>query len=223
MSKQQTAGRLRILLVDDHPIVLAGLKVLVGADPAFDVIGEAHDGRTALRMAMQMVPDVVVVDLSLPEMSGIELAAALRTERPECRVLVLTVHEERAYMRQLLELEVGGYLLKRSAADELPRAIRAVASGGMYLDPAIAGKVVGNLAGSRSSLPGERVELSERETEVLRLVANGHSNKAIAARLNISVKTVETYKARAMEKLDFRSRVDVVRYAADRGWLGEPL
>ncbi len=115
-----------------------------------------------------------------------------------------------------------GYLLKRSAADELPRAIHAVATGGLYLDPAIAGKVVGRLARD-AALPqgGQTAELSEREADVLRLVAGGHSNKAISARLGISVKTVETYKARAMEKLGFRSRVDVVRYAADQGWLRE--
>jgi DNA-binding NarL/FixJ family response regulator len=216
-----TPGPVRILMVDDHPIVLAGLKALVGANSDFAVVGEARDGRTALRLAGQLVPDVVVTDISLPEMNGIELAAALRAELPECRILVLTVHEERAYLRQLVELGVGGYLLKRSAADELPRAIRAVAAGGMYLDPAIAGKVVGRLARRAGDHAGQQAELSERETDVLRLVAGGHSNKAIASRLNISVKTVETYKARAMEKLGFSSRVDVVRYAADQGWLRE--
>jgi DNA-binding NarL/FixJ family response regulator len=207
-------------MVDDHPVVLAGLKLLVGGEADFAIVGEARDGRTALRLATQLAPDVVVLDISLPEMNGVELAAALRAERPECRLLVLTVHEERAYLRQLLELGVGGYLLKRSAADELPRAIRAVAAGGIYLDPAIAGKVVGGLArGASRSLPGEPVELSDRESDVLRLVASGHSNKAISTRLNISVKTVETYKARAMEKLGLRSRVELVRYAADQGWL----
>jgi DNA-binding NarL/FixJ family response regulator len=216
-----TPGPVRILMVDDHPIVLAGLKALVGANSDFAVVGEARDGRTALRLAGQLVPDVVVMDISLPEMNGIELAAALRAELPECRILVLTVHEERAYLRQLVELGVGGYLLKRSAADELPRAIHAVAAGGMYLDPAIAGKVVGRLARRAGDHAGQQAELSERETDVLRLVAGGHSNKAIASRLNISVKTVETYKARAMEKLGFSSRVDVVRYAADQGWLRE--
>ena len=217
-----TPGPVRVLMVEDHPAVLAGLKALIGADPEFAIVGEARDGRTALRMATQLAPDVVVLDISLPEMNGVELAAALRAERPEIRVLVLTVHEERAYLRQLVELGVSGYLLKRSAADELPRAIHAVASGGMYLDPAIAGKVVGGLAhGAARPQAGQAAELSERETDVIRLVASGHSNKAISARLSISVKTVETYKARAMEKLGLRSRVDVVRYAADQGWLRE--
>lgn len=216
-----TAAPISILIVDDHPVVLAGLKALVGADPAFAIVGEARDGRTALRMARELSPDVVLLDISLPEMNGVELAAALRAERPKTQLLVLTVHEERAYLRQLVELGVRGYLLKRSAADELTRAIHAVAAGGLYLDPAIAGKLVGSVA-RRTAMAGTgpAAELSERETDVLRLVAGGHSNKAISTRLNISVKTVETYKARAMEKLGFRTRVDVVRYAADQGWLG---
>jgi DNA-binding NarL/FixJ family response regulator len=210
----------RILMVDDHPVVLAGLKALVEADPDFEVVGNARDGRTALRLAKQLLPDVVVLDISMPEMNGIEVATTLLAERPECRVLVLTVHEDRAYLRQLVEAGVSGYLLKRSASEELIRALHAVVSGGMYLDPAIAGKVVGRTAkGAVHPQLGQVAELSERETDVLRLVAGGHSNKEISARLNISVKTVETYKARAMEKLGYRSRVELVRYAADQGWL----
>jgi DNA-binding NarL/FixJ family response regulator len=209
----------RILMVDDHPVVLAGLKALVDRDPSFEVVGKARDGRTALRLARELLPDLVVLDISLPEINGIELATTLLAERPDCRVLVLTVHEERAYLRQLVEAGVSGYLLKRSAADELIRAMHAVMAGGIYLDPAIAAKAM--LRPTRGAQPksGEAAELSERESDVLRLVAGGHSNKEISARLGISVKTVETYKARAMDKLGFRSRVDVVRYAAEQGWL----
>jgi DNA-binding NarL/FixJ family response regulator len=211
---------LRVLMADDHPIVLAGLKALVQADPSLRIIGEARDGRTALRLALSQRPDVVVLDISMPEMNGMEVARALLAEQPECRILVLTVQEDRATLRQLLDLGVAGYLVKRSAADELLRAIHAVAAGGTYLDPAIAGKVVGGGAQGASRLSGgPTVELSERETDVLRLIANGHSNKEISARLGISVKTIETYKARAMEKLGFKSRVDVVRHAASKGWL----
>jgi DNA-binding NarL/FixJ family response regulator len=207
-------------MVDDHPVVLAGLKALVEADPDFEVVGKARDGRTALRLSKQLLPDVVVLDISMPEMNGIEVATALLAERPDCRVLVLTVHEDRAYLRQLVEAGVSGYLLKRSASGELIRALHAVVAGGVYLDPAIAGKVVGRTArGTLQPERGQAAELSERETEVLRLVACGHSNKEISARLAISVKTVETYKARAMDKLGYRSRVELVRYAADQGWL----
>jgi DNA-binding NarL/FixJ family response regulator len=211
---------LRVLMADDHPIVLAGLKALVQADPGLQIIGEARDGRTALRLALSQRPDVVVLDISMPEMNGMEVARALLAEQPGCRILVLTVQEDRATLRQLLDLGVAGYLVKRSAADELLRAIHAVAAGGTYLDPTIAGKVVGGGSqGSTRSPGGPTVELSERETDVLRLIANGHSNKEISARLGISVKTIETYKARAMEKLGFKSRVDVVRHAASKGWL----
>ena len=210
----------RVLMVDDHPVVLAGLKALVEADPDFRVVGEARDGRTALQLAKQLLPDVVVLDISMPEMNGIEVATALLTEQPQCRVLVLTVHEDRAYLSQLLELGVSGYLLKRSASDELIRALHAIIAGGMYLDPAVAGKVVGRPARDAAGpQAGQTADLSGRETDVLRLVACGHSNKEISARLSISVKTVETYKARAMEKLGYRSRVEVVRYAAEKGWL----
>lgn len=213
---------LRILMADDHPIVLAGLKALVQGDPALEIVGEARDGRTARRLASTLRPDVVVLDISLPEMNGAEVARSLLEEQPDCRILVLTVHEDRATLRQLLDLGVAGYLVKRSAADELLRAIHAVAAGGTYLDPAIAGKIVGSGASGSSRSQGDpTVELSERETDVLRLIANGHSNKEISARLAISVKTIETYKARAMDKLGFKTRVDVVRHAASKGWLPE--
>ena len=212
---------LRILMADDHPIVLAGLKALVEGDPGMTIVGEARDGRTARKLAESLRPDVVVLDISMPEMSGTEVARALLAEQPQCRILVLTVHEDRATLRQMLDLGVAGYLVKRSAADELLRAIRAVAAGGTYLDPSIAGKVVGVAQGTSRSLGGPTQELSDRETDVLRLIANGHSNKDISARLAISVKTIETYKARAMEKLGFKSRVDVVRHAASKGWLPE--
>ena len=211
---------LRILMADDHPIVLAGLKALVQGDPGLQIVGEARDGRTARKLASSLRPDVVVLDISLPEMNGAEVARALLAEQPECRILVLTVHEDRATLRQLLDLGVAGYLVKRSAADELLRAIHAVAAGGTYLDPSIAGKIVGaGASGSSRSQGGPNVELSDRETDVLRLIANGHSNKEISTRLAISVKTIETYKARAMEKLGFKTRVDVVRHAASKGWL----
>jgi DNA-binding NarL/FixJ family response regulator len=216
-----TTTPVRVLLADDHPIVLAGLKALIDASQEFEVVGEAQDGRAALSLAKELRPDVLILDVSMPELSGLEVATALAGERPECRVLVLTVHEDSAYLRQLVRTGVSGYLLKRSASDELIRALRAVVSGGMYLDPAIAGKAVGG--GAKGSLHPEHrtVELSERETEVLRLVARGHSNKEISAQLNIGVKTVETYKMRAMDKLGYRSRANLVRYAAGKGWLGE--
>ena len=134
---------LRVLMADDHPIVLAGMKALVAADPDLDIVGEARDGRTALQLAKELQPDAAVLDIGMPGLNGLEVAQAMRTETPDTRVIILTVHEDRAYLRQLLEAGVSAYLLKRSAAEELVRAIHAVAAGGLYLDPAVAGKVIG--------------------------------------------------------------------------------
>ncbi len=219
----QNSPALRVLLADDHPVVLAGVKALITADEGLDVVGEAADGRTALRLATELSPDIVILDISLPGLNGVKVAELLRTACPNCRILALTVHEDRGYLRQLLELGVAGYLLKRSAAEDLVRAVRAIALGGLYLDPAVAGKAIGSATGPRmrGASVGEAIDLSDREIEVLRLTASGHSNKSTAQELRIGVKTVETYKARAMEKLGFRTRVELMRYAVSKGWLEE--
>ncbi len=215
---------LRVFLADDHPVVLGGMKALVVADAGLELVGEAADGPTALRRALELQPDVAILDLSMPGMNGIEVGRALIAACPQCRVLLLTVHEDAAYLRQALEVGIAGYVLKRSAAGELSRGIHVVAAGGVYLDPAIAGRAVGQVARTAQADPdaGAVVDLSVREIEVLRLTAAGHSNKTIAARLRIGVKTVDTYKARAMAKLGFQSRVEVIRYASSKGWLGDP-
>ena len=211
---------LRVFLADDHPIVLAGIKALVTADGALEVVGEAADGRTALRLATELKPDILILDISMPGLNGVKVAELLRTACPKCRILALTVHEDRGYLRQLLELGIAGYMLKRSAAEDLVHAIRAVAKGGLYLDPAVAEKAMGRtpVRADRPDSP-EAVDLSDREIEVLRLTASGHSNKSMATELRIGVKTIETYKARAMEKLVFQTRVELVRYAVSKGWL----
>lgn len=212
--------KLRVFLADDHPIVLAGIKALVSAGEDLEVVGEARDGRTALRLATDLNPDIAVLDISMPGLSGIKLAEQLRVACPNCKLLALTVHEDRGYLRQLLDVGVVGYVVKRSATDELIRAIHIVAAGGVYLDPIIAGKVLRSSHQNASERPsGSTADLSEREIDVLKLTAVGHSNKAVAVELEIGVKTVETYKARAMEKLGFQTRVELVRYAVAKGWL----
>jgi DNA-binding NarL/FixJ family response regulator len=212
--------RLRVLLVDDHPIVLAGMKALINSDSELDVVGEAKDGRSAIGLACELLPDIAILDISLPSMSGIDLAKQLRLKCPTCKLIALTVHEDRGYLRRLLELGVAGYVVKRSATDELTRAIHIVSGGGVYLDPAIAGKVVSpHFQDALPPVSRENAELSDREVEVLKLTAAGHSNKAVAAALDVGIKSVETYKSRAMEKLGFQSRVELVRYAAAKGWL----
>lgn len=211
---------LRVLLADDHPIVLEGVKALVTADPGMEVVGEARDGVTAMRLATELMPDIAILDISMPGLNGVKVAEMLRTACPDCKVLILTVHEDSSYMRQLLEIGIAGYVLKRSASDELIRAIVAIAAGGLYLDPAIAGKaIIVGTPRSADPVTANPADLSSREIEVLRLTASGHSNKSMAAELLISVKTVETYKARAMDKLGFKTRVELVRYVMSRGWL----
>jgi DNA-binding NarL/FixJ family response regulator len=208
---------IRVLLADDHAVVRAGLKALIDAQPDLDVIAEAGDGPAALRQAAEARPDVAVLDFSMPGLNGAEVAERLRRASPGTRVLALTVHEDPGYLRQVLRAGAGGYVLKRSAAEELIHAIRIVAQGGVYLDPSLAGQVVEGYVGE--SAGGATAELSEREEEVLSRIALGLSNKEIAARLGVSVKTVETYKARSMLKLGLESRVDIIRYAMKRGWL----
>jgi DNA-binding NarL/FixJ family response regulator len=211
---------IRVVLVDDHPLVLAGVKAVLLASDDIIVVGEASSGGAALALIADTVPDIAVIDISLADISGIEIATRLVQAGSPVRVLALSVHEDRAYVQQLMGIGAKGYLLKRSAAEDLARAIRAIAGGGTYLDPAIAAKAVsyGQVA-ERPAADGER--LSPRETDVLRLIARGHSNKEIAGRLSISIKTVETYKARAAGKLALHTRADIVRHAAAQGWLEE--
>ena len=214
--------KLCIFLADDHAVVREGLKALVNAQPDMAVVGEAADGASACEQVPQLQVDVVVLDVSMPGMSGAQAAEQLRQECPQVKVLALTVHEDKGYLRQLLEAGAAGYMLKRAAAAELIRAIRTVAEGGVYLDPSLAGKVVGGFVRKHPEKDEfEEAELSDRESAVVRLIAAGHSNKEIAGQLDISVKTVETYKARSLEKLGMHSRADLVRYALQRGWLQE--
>jgi len=211
-------SQIRVALVDDHPVVLAGIKALLRAAPEIALVGEATTGASALQMIMETEPDVVVTDLSLPDIGGLELAARIGAARPDVKLLALTVHEDRAYVQPLLQAGGRGYLLKRSAAEDLVRAIRSIAAGGVYLDPAVADKALPEPEQSPEAI-GQ--ELSQRETEVLRFTAQGFSNKEIAARLDLSPKTVETYKARAAEKLGLRTRADIVRHGASQGWLDD--
>jgi DNA-binding NarL/FixJ family response regulator len=218
----QSAAALRVFLADDNSIVLDGLKALVAGDAGLEVVGEASDGPSLLARAIEARPDVAVLDLSMPGVNAIDITRKLLAACPDCRLLVLTLHEDSGYLRQVLTLGVAGYILKRSAAQELLRGIHAVASGGLYLDPAIAGRAISAAPQLRGREDGSAVaDLSTREIEVLRLAAVGHSNKTIAAKLQIGAKSVETYKARGMAKLGFQNRVEVVRFALSMGWLAD--
>jgi DNA-binding NarL/FixJ family response regulator len=213
-------NKLSIFLADDHAIIREGLKSLINAQPDMHVVGETDNGRTAWLEAKALSPDVVVMDISMPELNGAKATELLKRDCAQTKVLALTVHNDQGYIQQLLKAGASGYVLKRAAAHELIQAIRAVAAGDTYLDPTIVSNVVGRYVRKQStkeSLP--QGDLSERETEVLRLIALGYSNKEIASKLDISVRTVETYKVRLMEKLNFHSRAEIVRYALLQGWL----
>ncbi|HYC51414.1 MAG TPA: response regulator transcription factor [Gemmatimonadaceae bacterium] len=211
----------RVLLADDHAVVREGLKALINSQTDMTVVGEAADGLQAIEGARRLRPNVLVMDLSMPNLDGAEATRQVRQQFPEVRVLALTVHAERSYLRQLLAAGAAGYVLKRAAGDELVRAVRAVAAGGVYIDPSIASAVVEEFLDGEEAAEPDADALSEREGDVLRRIARGYTNKEIAAELQLSVKTVETYKARVAEKLGLRTRVDIVRWAAKQGWLSD--
>jgi two-component system, NarL family, response regulator NreC len=214
--------KLKIFLAEDHLIVREGLKLLINSQPDMVVVGEASNGEEACRDSIGCEPDVILMDISMPRMNGIQATRLIIKNNPNIKILALSVHEESEYLRVLLEAGASGYVLKRSATEELISAIYSVSKGGVYLDPSIAGKLVDHNAAANSDL--EEIPddiLSPREGEVARLIAQGYSNKEVAAQLEISVKTVETYKSRVMAKLGLQNRPDFIRLALKRGWLTE--
>ena len=209
----------RIVLADDHPIALAGLRMLIGDVDDLELVGEATSGPQALDVILATKPAIAIVDISLPQMNGIVLARRLAQECPSTGVIVLTSHEDRSYFNQALDAGVRGYVLKKSAAACLIHAIRGVLVGGLYVDPAIAGRMFDTSRGTARRSSPSAPPLTQREAEVLRLVAAGLTNKEIAHQLELSAKSVETYKARGAGKLGLKTRRDIVRYAAAQGWL----
>jgi DNA-binding NarL/FixJ family response regulator len=215
----------RIVLADDHAVVRDGIRMLLDGELGLSVVGEAADAEEAMRRARELQPDVLVLDLSMPGSRCAEVATQVHRECPAVRVLALTMHEERGYLAKVLRAGVQGYVTKRSAVSELVRAIRAVANGTTYVDPTLALPLFPGARTSRSagrcrpSVRPTATDPTPREVEVLKLVARGYGNKAIAGALEISVKTVETHKANAMGKLGLESRAALVRYALDEGWL----
>ena len=216
-------NKLRILIAEDHATVREGIRLIIELQDDMEVIGEAGDGREAIRLAEELKPDIVLMDVSMPGLNGLLATAKLKRIMPDVKILTLTRHTDEAYLQELLQAGVSGYVLKQSASAELLRAIRAVALGGKYLDPAIAGKVFDGYTEKLGKLRGETggAPLSGRESETLRLIALGYSNKEIAEQFDLSVKTVESHKANAQQKLRLKSRKDIISYAILQGWLQE--
>jgi DNA-binding NarL/FixJ family response regulator len=212
-------SHLRIFLADDHTLVRAGLRALITAEPDLQIVGEASNGHEALAQIPLLQPHIVVMDLSMPELNGIQATRQLVAQMPAIRILALSVHEDASYLQQALHAGAKGYLLKRAAPESLIEAIRTIAGGKTYLDSALNNILIENIVGHEQHTFSDPAILSERETEVLQYIAHGYSNKEIAAQLNLSVRTIETYKNRATEKLGITSRVGIIRYATEQGWL----
>jgi DNA-binding NarL/FixJ family response regulator len=210
---------LRLVLADDHPIVRAGLKTLLSAESDFMVIAEAETGSAAVELAERLNPNLILMDVSLPGLNGAEATRQIKSTRPEIQILALSVHEEVSFARMLLDAGASGYALKRSACDELVRAVRIVAAGGTYVDPVLAGHLMRQGQHRLSPTGVAPVGLSEREAEVVLLLAKGLTMKEMALQLGLSTRTLETYRARALDKLELKTRADLVRYALRCGWL----
>jgi len=207
---------IRLVIADDHATIRDALKLLLGSQPDLQVVGEATNGEQALEAAVALRPDVLLMDVSMPGMNGLQATAAVKSRVPSVNILTLTRHAEESYLGELLRAGASGYALKQSSSTELINAIRTVASGRPYLDPELNGGLLGLFVQGRTLK--KPPDLTPRETEVLKMTAWGYSNKDIASRLGLSVKTVEVHKTNGMRKVGMTSRLQLVRFALLRGW-----
>lgn len=210
---------IRILLADDHGILRAGLRNLLNAEPDLEVIGEAADGIQVLEMTERSHPDLILMDISMPNMGGIDVLQQLREEECKSKVLMLTVHEDESLLRKAIRAGASGYLVKRAAEYELLTAIKTVMQGDLYIHPAMTRALLKDLVPEQALKPASNNTLTHREMEILRLVARGYTNNQIAQRLSISARTVEGHRANVMGKLGLHSRVELVEYAEQHGLL----
>jgi two-component system response regulator NreC len=211
--------KVRIVLAEDHTILREGLRALLTADPDFEIIGEAADGREAVRFVEKQIPDLILMDLSMPRMTGMDAIREIKKRYPQTKIIALTVHKTEEYLRTTLQAGADGYVLKDATHDELMMAIESVLKGKIYLSPGVSGKVVeGYLEGKESQMPPSTLGLlSQREREVLKLIAEGYKNKEIATDLCISLKTVEKHRANLMKKLDLHNAAALTAYAIEQG------
>ena len=215
--------KIRILLADDHTILRAGLKMMLNAQPDMEIVGEAQDGRQAINEAQRLQPDIVLMDITMPDINGIEATRQIKKLLPDTRVLVLTMHEHDEYVFQALRAGASGYMLKEAVPTELITALRVIQSGQFYLSPTAQSVMVGDYL--QRVRAGEEKDsyssLTEREREILKLVAEGYTNNQIGERLFISPKTVDTHRTHIMDKLNLHNRAELVKYAMRRGLLEE--
>ncbi len=217
------SNQITVLLADDHAVMRSGLRLLIDNQADMHVVGEAGDGLQAIDQAAALQPDVVLLDLTMPKIDGLTSLKQIRERAPHTRVLILTMHADEQYLREALSRGAAGYVVKQAADQEVLSAIRAVMRGELYIHPSMTKALLGDLVKEPGSIgPREPIELlSDRELHVIRQVARGYTNQEVAEKLSLSVKTVETYRARAMEKLSLTSRAALVRYAMEQGWLNE--
>jgi two-component system response regulator NreC len=216
-----------VVIADDHGVLRAALRALLKGEPDMEVTGEAADGQETVRWAQELKPNVLLLDMSMPGPDGIEITRQLQKLLPETRILILTVHEDERLVREALHAGAAGYIIKRAFDTELTNAIRAVAQGNLYIHPALTRALLKDQAGPQppgsgeagSESSDEESPLTRRETEVLQLIAKGYTNRQVADALSLSVRTVETHRANLMGKLGVTSRVELVRFAKERGWL----
>jgi DNA-binding NarL/FixJ family response regulator len=214
-------AKIRILVADDHALVREGIRALLSLCDDLEVVGEAGDGKEAVEAARRLDPDVVLMDINMPGLGGLEATLAIRSENQRAKILVLTQYEDREYVTRFLKSGASGYVLKKAAGSELASAVRAVHRGGLVLDPALAREVLSPSLPSAGASQGDNDDLYEsltdREKQVLKLVAEGNSNKEVAQVLGISVKTAMSHRERVMQKLAIHNRTDLVKFALKRG------
>jgi two-component system response regulator NreC len=221
MNAAKGRERIKVLLVDDHAILREGVHALLSREPDIEVVGEAGDGQEAVDQVPLLRPDVVIMDIVMPRMNGLEATRIIRERQPDVRVLILSMYDDHEYVVQIIQAGASGYVLKRVVTEDLVRAIHAVHAGESFLYPPIASTLIGDYLrvtrGGQGEAASSGEALTAREREVLKLIANGHSNQEIADQLGVSRKTVDSHRANAMRKLDLHDVTQVVKYAIRTG------
>lgn len=209
----------KILIADDHGIVRAGLRALIHAETEMELVGEASGGYETIELVEKNQPDVLVLDLSMPDLDGIAVTRSLKAKFPGLRILILTLHEDKALLKEAIKAGAAGYILKRAAESELVSAIRTILRGDLYVDPSLVRTLIGEPRRAAPNSPAAKEALTPRETEILKLIVEGNTNRQIGEQLKISFRTVEGHRANIADKLGLHSRVELVRYARDHGML----